>query len=181
MPALPLLLILTCAGLFTLSSRPAVVASMCVLLLLPGWVVFPGRLRAIQHYASGMQASYVPLATMLDRTLPPDASIATGDAGALAYYSNRPVIDILGLNDHHIARQPGRFSDSKRDSAYVLGRSPAVIILLSSSQTAGHWKTPVDADLASQAEFQARYEILGTWTLLPDYYLFAYRLKGTGR
>ncbi|NJP07796.1 MAG: hypothetical protein HC837_20340 [Chloroflexaceae bacterium] len=34
---------------------------------------------------------------------PPDTLIATGIAGALPYYAERPVLDALGLNDVHIA------------------------------------------------------------------------------
>ena len=36
----------------------------------------------------------------------PDAVIASTPAGAIAYFSDRHVIDMLGLNDHHIARVP---------------------------------------------------------------------------
>lgn len=35
--------------------------------------------------------------------LPTDAKIAVNDAGAMKYFSNRELIDILGLNDHEIA------------------------------------------------------------------------------
>jgi arabinofuranosyltransferase len=53
-----------------------------------------------------------------------DATIAVVDAGALAYYGNRKTIDILGLNDEHIAH-----SVDKMDSDYVLYFKPDIIQL----------------------------------------------------
>jgi hypothetical protein len=52
------------------------------------------------------------------------AVIAVVDAGALAYYGNRPTIDIVGLNDEHIAH-----SNTKSDFEYVLSYQPDVIQL----------------------------------------------------
>jgi hypothetical protein len=51
-------------------------------------------------------------------------TIAVVDAGAIAYYADRTTIDILGLNDTHIAH-----SDTNSDSDYVLGHRPVVIQL----------------------------------------------------
>ncbi len=52
----------------------------------------------------------------------PDDRIAVVDAGALAYYSSRPLIDILGLNNEHIAHTP-----NKSDADYVLAQHPKII------------------------------------------------------
>jgi hypothetical protein len=63
----------------------------------------------------------------------PDALIATGIAGALPYYAERPVLDSLGLNDLHIAHLAvptigqGIAGSEKTDVGYVLGRRPAYI------------------------------------------------------
>lgn len=56
-------------------------------------------------------------------TAPQDV-IAVVDAGALAYYSERRTVDILGLNDAHIAHSP-----DKRDAAYVLAQRPKAVQL----------------------------------------------------
>lgn len=65
---------------------------------------------------------------------PPNASMAALGAGAIAYYSERPVIDLLGLTDKHIARVTnaqigsGTAGHEKRDPAYVLDvRQPTYI------------------------------------------------------
>ncbi len=65
----------------------------------------------------------------------PDAVVASNPAGAVAYFSDRRVIDMLGLTDAHIARAPaaamgtGRAGHEKGDGAYVLGRQPDYILM----------------------------------------------------
>ena len=68
--------------------------------------------------------------------------IASATAGALPYYSRRPVIDMLGLNDRHIARYGQLNPDSlpghqHADSEYVLGRRPRVIFMDDSGSAVG--------------------------------------------
>jgi hypothetical protein len=69
------------------------------------------------------------------RNTPPDAVVATGIAGALPYYSNRYTIDMLGLNDTHIAHVQvetmgqGIAGTEKTDVDYVLNREPDYIPL----------------------------------------------------
>jgi hypothetical protein len=64
---------------------------------------------------------------------PPDTLVAVEAAGALPYYSERPAIDILGLNDRHIASLEvatigqGKPGHEKVDIPYVLARRPAII------------------------------------------------------
>lgn len=72
----------------------------------------------------------------LDRILPPDAWLATTNAGRVTYFADRRTIDMMGLSDRHIARQPAAESaldlagHLKGDGAYVLDRRPEVILLL---------------------------------------------------
>ncbi len=64
-----------------------------------------------------------------------DDVIASTPAGAIAYFTDRTVIDMLGLTDQHIARVPtvkpgrGRAGHEKGDGVYVLSREPAFILL----------------------------------------------------
>jgi hypothetical protein len=64
---------------------------------------------------------------------PPDTVIATGIAGALPYYAERPVIDTLGLNNTHIAHLEvetigqGIAGAEKTDVGYVLAQEPDYI------------------------------------------------------
>ena len=65
----------------------------------------------------------------------PDGSlIATNSAGALAYYSGRPTVDMLGLNAAEIAHTPaatmgsGKAGHEKGNGFYVLSREPDYIL-----------------------------------------------------
>jgi hypothetical protein len=74
-------------------------------------------------------------AEWLERNLSRNALIASTPAGSIAYHSSHPVIDMLGLNDVHIAHADagpmgrGRAGHEKGDGAYVLAREPEVILL----------------------------------------------------
>ncbi|HYO50721.1 MAG TPA: hypothetical protein VEW94_12795 [Chloroflexia bacterium] len=65
---------------------------------------------------------------------PPQTVTAALTAGAMAYYSDRRVIDMLGLNDLHIGHLEVETigeavaGHEKRDPAYVLGRKPDYIL-----------------------------------------------------
>jgi hypothetical protein len=67
----------------------------------------------------------------------PDAVLATNTAGSIPYFSRLKTIDMLGLNDLHIAHRPivvgkGRPGHEKGDGVYVLSRRPDYIHLGSS-------------------------------------------------
>jgi arabinofuranosyltransferase len=70
----------------------------------------------------------------LRRVLPPTARIALNPAGAIPYYSGLYSIDMLGLNDEHIAhtdaemRASGYAGHEKGDGDYILDRAPEVIL-----------------------------------------------------
>jgi len=70
--------------------------------------------------------------------VPRDMVIAA-PAGAISYYAHRQTIDVLGLNDVHIAHLPsdtlgqGRAGHEKRDAAYVLQQRPEIITFKGSS------------------------------------------------
>lgn len=93
----------------------------------------------------------------------PDAVIATNTAGSIPFYSKRAAIDMLGLNDAHIARREmdsmgrGSAGHEKGDGAYVLSRKPDIIILGSSSGAIGPMM-PGDRELTEHPEFREMYE-----------------------
>lgn len=73
-------------------------------------------------------------AIWLRENTPADTSTAARAAGAIAYYSQRPTIDMFGLNDLHIGHLkvanmgeavPGH---EKSDPAYVLSRRPSYVL-----------------------------------------------------
>ena len=65
----------------------------------------------------------------------PHTTIAVQTAGYLPYFSQRTTIDVLGLNDKHIAHLPtamgqGVAGHEKWDVNYILEQEPDVIVLL---------------------------------------------------
>ncbi len=75
-------------------------------------------------------------AKWIENNAPRGALVASTPAGSIAYYlNNHPVIDMLGLNDEHIAHSDGRHlgrgraGHEKGDGKYVLSRSPDYILM----------------------------------------------------
>ncbi|UCC79354.1 MAG: hypothetical protein JSW64_13950 [Candidatus Zixiibacteriota bacterium] len=100
--------------------------------------------------------------TWLAANVPGDAVIATNTAGSIPYYSGLKTIDMLGLNDPHIAHRripeigTGWPGHEKSDGDYVLSREPDLIQFGSSLGR----KTPVfcgDYELFNNPEFRKKY------------------------
>jgi hypothetical protein len=104
---------------------------------------------------------------------PPDTVIAVIPAGAIPYESRLRTIDMLGINDKHIAHRDldlGRFGagHEKYDSLYVLDRRPDIIILMD-TLSARPWRRedygalafgliPARIDMLAQPRLWAEYE-----------------------
>ncbi|MBI4516667.1 MAG: glycosyltransferase family 39 protein [Deltaproteobacteria bacterium] len=112
-------------------------------------------------------------AQWLETHAPPGAVIAATPAGAIGYHTTHNVIDMLGLNDVHIAhRQPanvgaGRAGHEKGDGAYVLARSPDYILLgnvavlphpIADGEMAGKLVQRSEREIWAAADFHQRYE-----------------------
>lgn len=74
-------------------------------------------------------------ARWLEVHAPPGSLVAATPAGSIAFHTRHDVIDMLGLNDAHIARAPSgsvgflRPGHMKGDGAYVLARRPTHVLL----------------------------------------------------
>jgi arabinofuranosyltransferase len=94
--------------------------------------------------------------------VPPGTLLATNTAGSVAYYSDLPIVDMLGLNDLHIAHQEtpnigsGLAGHEKGDGAYVLSRHP-VIVQLGSSMGSGGPVFRGDSGIYISEEFKTVY------------------------
>jgi hypothetical protein len=98
MPYLPLAVMLVVAGWVRLLprrrwARRGVFLAVGVLLL-PGlaWTV-----NRLPRNAADIHDHQVTMGRWIDGHLPPNARVALNDAGAIAYYGHRPVIDLVGL------------------------------------------------------------------------------------
>lgn len=120
---------------------------------------------------------------LLGEHLPEDAVIAVNIAGTVAWYSGLQTIDMLGLNDAHIAHREipdmgrGSAGHEKGDGVYVLSRAPDVIIF-GSSKGRRLPKFRGDRELYAHPEFQGAYEfrayelsegrVLRAWVRKPE-------------
>jgi arabinofuranosyltransferase len=81
------------------------------------------------HYCLNKYDQWVELGKFLERAHPRD-SLAVDAAGKIPYFSKLYTIDMLGLNEPHIARLESAFfkvGHNKFDADYVLSRQPALI------------------------------------------------------
>jgi hypothetical protein len=89
-----------------------------------------GRLHAMRTFG----AKRALAGHYMRESLPADTLVAMNPAGLTPYHSGLRTIDMLGLNDRHIARFGHRdrsrpHGDQLGDGAYVLHRDPDVILL----------------------------------------------------
>ncbi len=89
----------------------------------------------------------------------PDALLAIDAAGKVPFYSGLKTIDMMGLNDEHIAHgdpRPGfRVGHNKFDPDYVLGRSPDLIAAWMKSNLDLWWG--MDRVRYTRAGYRIRY------------------------
>lgn len=105
---------------------------------------FQGKQLPLVYYQEGnMTHQSIVLAKALEKTYP-DALVAVNHAGALPWaMPQHNVIDMVGLNDGHIARVEGHLHQ-KYDADYVLSLKPDIVILNSRTKpgTDGSWYHP---------------------------------------
>lgn len=114
-------------------------------------------------------------ARWLEANSPPGATVASTPAGSIAYNMNLKVIDMLGLNDSHIARVPvknpgkGRAGHEKGDGNYVLSRAPEFILMgnvavmpfpLDMDSIEQRLSLKSEHELWANPEFHAEYELV---------------------
>ena len=102
----------------------------------------------------------------LKRRLAPDELVAFSGAGVIAFYSELPFLDTLGLTNEHIASRSmstmgeGGAGHEKGDGRYVFSRRPHVIILSGDPVSTFTPVLPGDRELLSIPEFPEVYDPL---------------------
>jgi len=117
-------------------------------------------------------------AEWLQQNAPPGSLVASTPAGSVAYHMDLPVIDMLGLNDEHIAHSSdtfrgtagkGRAGHEKGDGRYVLSRSPDYILMgnvavlpfpLDETTMVGKLVLKSEHEIWDQPEFHENYELV---------------------
>ncbi len=149
--------------------RPARLAAVSLalpLILLPieAWGELEDR---VAYYANGLAAAHERLGRDLDALHLHDGRLAISDAGAVPYLSGWWTLDLVGLNDPHIA------VTGSRDPAWVLSHSPSLLVLVS---TKAERFTPDDWNAFEAPLFQAAtaagYARVGVRRFADDYWLW---------
>jgi arabinofuranosyltransferase len=120
---LPLVFLLAAAGVGSLAWRRAASVALLVLAL-------PPLGGAADRYAWGVQninAMQVHLGRWVQAHVPPTSRIALNDIGAIAYFSRRPVIDLMGLVTPDIV--PYRRDGESGVIRYVTAHCPDYVIV----------------------------------------------------
>jgi arabinofuranosyltransferase len=122
-------------------------------------------------------------ARWLDQHLPQNSLVASTPAGAIAYFMRHRVLDMLGLNDAHIARTAAghvgffRQGHMKGDGRYVLSRRPEAILL----GNVAVLPFPLDeARMSRKLVRKSEHEIWAEPSFHRDYELVSVRLHEDG-
>jgi hypothetical protein len=128
-----------------------------------------------------MERAHIGLGKWLRTNSPPNAVVAAGDIGAVAFWSQRKILDLDGLTDTYIARLPGTYSE-KRDSQYILRHAPDFIVLRTSSCSPGASEISFGMDKAvySDPQFRSNYGQASCWEFWPRYVLLLYQRGAQG-
>jgi len=98
---------------------------------------------------------------------PPDTLVALNQAGIIPYYSQLPTIDMLGLNDVHIAHYGKRdytlwYAHQAGDGEYVLSQKPDIIIFGGRGLNAQPGEFISDKEIWASQQFHNEY-VLTEW------------------
>lgn len=110
-------------------------AGAIVVELALGFTLYRPLTRDFARYTDGL----IEAGRWIEKNTTEGATIAVVDAGALAYYGERKTIDILGLNNTHVAH-----SDQSTSIDYVMSHDPAVIQLHVGFSETGQLHAPTD-------------------------------------
>jgi hypothetical protein len=123
-PALPAWLLLSVLGVQPLvgSFRALLLGRHRVPLGAIAWasvfaVTVAGNIRTVGLYLrsrSDVDRSVVAMARWIAANLPPEARLATPDVGALAYYTQNPLVDLAGLLQPEVARRVARDPEGRK-------------------------------------------------------------------
>ena len=175
---LPLIYLLVAAGLTSISQRwPELPVRILIVILVIGQMLFLLMVSLEQYIVDGegrvthtLEENNAPLDYILSQAEPGDV-VALTQAGKFAYYLPLEVhlIDMIGLNDAHIAHVPPKFPNGltgngdvfgKWDVDYVLAQEPNFIETMGPAQDeAGTWSTAFTGtdELLNDPRFAARY------------------------
>ena len=170
LPVVPLILVLTFLGMRDVDTK-LIVGTLSVIALTQFVKYNHGHLygsswnKPVLKHALGWREAYEPRRTIgvhLDGELEPGSIVALNAAGIIPYYSKLPAIDMLGLNNRHIAHNGTRdrslpYGHQAGDGKYVLEQKPAVIIFSGAGADHGGYYVS-DREIQGDPAFQRNYQ-----------------------
>ncbi len=185
LPILPFVMLAASRGAMAIAAREAraVVLALALIFLAaaPGAVGFEAFTTERVTVAA-----FAHLGRRLRDILPPGTTIGCGSTGAIGYYTDMPIVDILGLTERFIARhgvvvgtQPGHL---KTDGEYVIEKRPD-LLLFGNVQihrgTRGRDRMRIkiqEEEIARQPGFERNYDFVNV-PLGRGFYLSCFKLK----
>jgi hypothetical protein len=138
-PIIPPLALIAGVGVCAISRRRAWLVALTIIIGSHGVYQMINHSRITPHIQIDRVAyNGREVGHWLKANFPPETLLATNAAGSLAYYSKLPIVDMMGLNDAHIAHREipnigsGTAGHEKGDGRYVLSRNPDLIQFFSS-------------------------------------------------
>lgn len=177
-PAIPFLFLLLALSAKAVARRFQVPATVLVLViaLIGGWLRWPAQRDLALGYGGALRAAHLSLGQDVLAHSRPDMVLAMDDAGLGPLVADRTTVDMLGLNDRHIAHLPGSFVE-KYDVGYVLGRRPDLLVLLTRTpaDSVPIFRLPGHLALYEAPEFRKEFGHTRTYDFDPEYHLRVYR------
>ena len=139
LPALPLLVIAVSTGIATLDQARAGatrwgLCGLALIALIQSAVALQPVSNHLHNDTRNINEVQREIGGWIAGELPPEAWIASGDAGAVRYFSDRPTVDLMSLNTPQLKQDGTPWSDAH----------PVVLLVLLPS-----WFQPVDLDQAA--------------------------------
>jgi hypothetical protein len=160
----------------TPAARPALALLFAALLLATAYPSLQSGLLGDRD----VHTKAVTIGRWMHESLPPDTRIAMTRAGAIPFYSGLPALDMLGLNDTHIAHADiqlghGWTGHEKYDIDYVLEQQPDVIVMGTLSPAP---LTTAEQYAQTSFPFPAQQGLVADPRTFQDYYPVAIDLTG---
>jgi hypothetical protein len=138
-----------------LTAAGGIVAALLVFSLYP----LPGKAKEAMERQEHYRRAHRDYARWLAEHTPPGEPIALSDIGQFGYFSDLPVIDLVGLTDPEIARSAGLLHEKRVDPGIILAERPAHIVIVCYNDN-GTWTNrgfSVETALLASEEFQEMY------------------------
>jgi arabinofuranosyltransferase len=145
------------------AARPYALGAVAVLLV---FIMTARWLDADTRKKMGYWRGYAPLRTNIGLWLhhhaPPGSLVAVNAAGMIAYYSELPCLDMLGINNRYVPRHGRRdptlpVGHQLGDGRYVLNCQPDFLFVTSDNRAPGI-RTVADREINTSPIFHREYE-----------------------